>query len=167
MMGNHRFVQRLSKSRPPEPLGSPRAPNSTRLNSKGPESSEGSGRKSSNSNRNWGPKLGQAKPNKYPAQYPNTGTQRFRTILGRFRRVSTTIRNFRKGEIAQPSYGQGIHPPPPPGGFSKPPSGLQTRSLAKQRPAWRRRITARPQQGRIFIQHHRSGHAFAQDLPTL
>ncbi len=40
-----------------------------------------------------GLKLGQTKP-KISGTVPTIGTQRFRTILGRFRRVSTTIRKF-------------------------------------------------------------------------
>ncbi len=40
-----------------------------------------------------GLKLGQTRP-KYPARYPQTGRQRFRTLLARLRRVSATIRNF-------------------------------------------------------------------------
>ena len=49
-----------------------------------------------------------AKPSpKYPAGYPQTGTQRFRTILGRCRRASTTIRSFLNCQITQPSPGPG------------------------------------------------------------
>jgi hypothetical protein len=40
------------------------------------------------------PRFGlKAGPNQLPARCPQTGTQRFRTILGRFRRVPTTIPN--------------------------------------------------------------------------
>ncbi len=60
---------------------------------------------------------------KYPAQYPQAGTQQFRKILGRFRRVSKMSRQAPKGkrkkqgrsrycEIAQPS--------PEPGGAYRP-----------------------------------------------
>ncbi len=42
-----------------------------------------------------GLKLARPKPSPiYPARYPQIGTQQFRTILGRFRCVSTMIRNF-------------------------------------------------------------------------
>jgi hypothetical protein len=52
------------------------------------------------SSRLWASKI--AKPNpKYPARYPQTGTQRCRTILGRFRRVSTTIQNFKTVRYAK------------------------------------------------------------------
>ena len=54
---------------------------------------QGSGRKSSISSRIWAQSWAESSP-KSPARYPQTGTQRFRTILGRFGRVSATIRNF-------------------------------------------------------------------------
>ncbi len=40
-----------------------------------------------------GQKLGQTKPKKL-ARHPQTGRQRFRTVMSRFRCLSTTIRNL-------------------------------------------------------------------------
>ncbi len=59
-----------------------------------------------------------AKPSpKYPARYPQTGTQRFRTILARFRCVSTTTRNYGNYEKAQAELTR-------PGKLTRPPQTL-------------------------------------------
>ncbi len=68
---------------------------------KGPRNFDGSGLKSP-IRAGFGRKVGPKPCPKYQARYPQTGTQRFRTILGRFRRVDDDPKML-NCEIAQPS----------------------------------------------------------------